>query len=134
MVNFFRARKIKNELPSIENSKKFLKDMLIFLGSEYDVQCSMIEEFALWNLSDDIASEWYWDYFSIFVNVLLEDNIITDKIADEFKTIADEFDLRSRGGDLFDEYIWTHEGLKNHVFWSEQRQRAMALYKYMDKL
>lgn len=107
--------------------RKFFIDRLKVLADTYENQCKSIEDFALWNLPNDIAEDWSWENLSYFLDILKENNIISDMMLLRVNTIINNFDNASIDGEFYDPEIWTHNGLKNHPFWDEQRRLAKEL-------
>lgn len=115
---------------SLEDCKNYLLMLLNRLASPYEEQCKNIEGFALWNLPEDLVSD--WENYDYYLNRLLNSGIIDKKIADMFQEIVKRFDQVSAGGELYDVKIWTHEALKNHPFWLEQRKLAAKLLNLLN--
>jgi len=114
---------------SLTDCKNYLIKLLQRLSSAYDKQNDKIEDFARWNLPNDIAEDWDNNIIEYFLKRLLDNGLITDVIAGKFNDIVDRFDQVSMGAVLYDETIWTHEGLRAHSFWTEQRELAMVLLR-----
>jgi len=128
---FFR-KKSKNQESTLEQCFKYLQNNLRRLASSYEVQNAEIEDFARWNLPDDIASDWC--NHAYFTARLLEAGIINDATVSKFENIANAFLEASLGGNLYEEIIWEHEGLQKHLFWELQRQRAKELLKQLENV
>lgn len=115
---------------SLNDCKNYLIMLLNRLASPYEEQCKNIEKFAVWNLPEDIVSD--WENYDYFLNRLLDSGIVDNKIAVKFQEIVKRFDQVSTGGELYDDKIWTHEALKNHPFWQEQRKLATILLNLLN--
>ena len=149
-MSIFKSRKIKE--CSLDDCLNSLKNNLKRLASTYEEQNKNIEDFARWNLPDDIASD--WENYEYFVDRLLAEKAISNQTAELFHKIVnnfisaypkitlaewnktcvefgldkvDEVPNEAIRGQSYDEAIWTHEGLKTHLFWKEQRELAKQI-------
>ena len=105
----------------------YLKEMIRFLSSDSYTQQQMYPKEILWNIADDVANEWDYEYFKVPIQNLIDSGAITIDIAQKFKTICDNFADVSLNGIKFDPSIWTLEGFSNHTFWNQQRKLAKQL-------
>ena len=120
-----RLMKIK-ERNSIENSLAYLKMILKRLSSSFEEQYAEIEDFAKYNLINDILSD--WDDYEQVVKCLLEAKLIDREIEMKFTQLVSDFDRNNQKA------VWSLDGLKNHPFWELQRQRAKQLLNELDKI
>lgn len=110
---------------SFIDCKNYFIGILSRLAAPYEEQCKSIEAFALWNLPDDLASD--WENYEYFLDRLLSCGMVDKEFAEKLEELIYLFDQVSVGGELYDEKIWTHEALRNHPFWQEQRKLAATL-------
>lgn len=115
----------KQENNAIENSISYLKMILKRLSSPYENQYAEIEDFAKYNLVDDILSD--WDNYEQVVKCLLDANVIDKEIEMKFTKLVANFDMDN------EELVWTLEGLEKHPFWEEQRNLAKKLLAELEK-
>jgi hypothetical protein len=113
----------KKNIIEINRTIKWLKEKSAFLSSDFYKQSSMIEDFARWNLPNDIASD--WDHYEMFCMPIKD--VINEKVEKLIIEIGSAFEKVSLGSPYFEEIIWTIEGLEYHPFWENQRKRAKAL-------
>lgn len=77
-------------------------------------------------LTEDIANEWGEPLIAC-VTELFKKKKISFEIFHVFNLIVANFDRVSKGGDAFDESIWTLEGFRYHPFWKRQRILAKRI-------
>ena len=111
----------------------YLKEMIRFLSSDSYTQQQMYSKEILWNIADDVANEWDYEYFKVPIQNLIDSGAITIDIAQKFKTICDKFGDVSLNGNQYDPSIWTLEGFSNHPFWQRQRELAKQLSNEFEK-
>ena len=115
----------------LENSKCFLIKIEITnqefahvgLGS---ILIEHMEEFARWNLPEEIALEWI-DTEGM-VDVLEHGKCISKETVDVLREIRSAFILEF---EKIDNPVWTHEAMKRSTFWNMQRLNAR---KVLDKM
>ena len=108
------------------NCYKFVLNLAKELAQDYDVQYQHMEEFARWNLPEEIALEWI-DAEGM-VDVLEYGNYISKETADVLRKIMSAFILEF---EKIDNPVWTHEAMKRSAFWNMQRLNAR---KVLDKM
>lgn len=107
--------------------------MIKFLSSDSYTQQQMYPKEILWNIADDVANEWDYEYFKVPIQNLIDSGDITIDIAQKFKIICDKFGDVSLNGNQYDKSIWTLEGFSNHPFWQRQRELAKQLSNELEK-
>ena len=112
----------KKQYKKVSKDFQYLKMILEELGAPYEVQNMNIEDYASWNLPCEIASS--WDNIDYFIDSLLDSCIIDEQVAELLKQIRDNFHNVSIKGNMYESDIWTHEALKSHMFWQQQRNLA----------
>ena len=115
----------KKDSNIIQKSIIFIERNLDRISLSFEQQCIGIPDFARWNLANDIASD--WENYEQVVALLYEKGIINQNICSMINRLVGNFDEVSTGGAKYEEVIWTLEGLKNHIFWTEQRKLAKEL-------
>ena len=100
----------------------YLTDILKRLAAPYEQQYAEIEEFARWNLPSDIVSD--WEGAEKVISLLFGWKVISEDSAAMLNGLLSRFDDVSYGSPKYEEVIWTHEGLRDHPFWTEQRRLA----------
>ena len=93
---------------------------------DYDVQYQHMEEFARWNLPEEIALEWI-DAEGM-VDVLECGKCIPKETIDVLREIMNAFIPEF---EKTDNPVWTHEAMKKSDFWNMQRLNAR---KALDKM
>ncbi|MCH5158592.1 MAG: hypothetical protein J1F33_05295 [Clostridiales bacterium] len=109
---------------SLEECLEYMIDNLNSLVNSRNY-CDSIESFAQWNAADDLASE--WENCGYFINRLFEAGIITHDIKNKISEIDNLLSEASVGGSLYEEAIWTNDGLLNHRFWELIREKAAVV-------
>ncbi len=120
----------KKNIVEINRTIKWLKEKSELLSSDFCKQSSMIEDFARWNLPNDIASD--WDHYEMFC-VPIKD-VIDERVENLITEIGSAFDKVSLGSPYFEEIIWTMEGLEYHPFWENQRKLAKELLLVLNRI
>ena len=108
------------------NCYKFILNLAKELAQDYDVQYQHMEEFARWNLPEEIALEWI-DAKGM-VDVLECKKCIPKETLDLLREIMNEFILDF---EKIDNSVWTHEAMEKSAFWNMQRLNAR---KALDKM
>lgn len=112
---------------SIEkNSLIYLKMILKRLSSPFEKQYAEIEDFAKYNLIDDILSD--WDNYEQVVQCLVDSKLINKETEKKFTQLVGNFDTNNQ------KIVWSLEGLKSHPFWEHQRQLAKQLLDELEKI
>ena len=109
------------------NCYKFILNLVKELAQDYDVRYQQMEEFARWNLPEEIALEWI-DAEGM-VDVLECGKCIPRKTVDALREIMRAFILEL---EKIDNPVWTHEAMKSSTFWNTQRQNARKLLDKME--
>ena len=102
-----------------KNCYKFILNLVKELAQDYDAQCQNMEEFARWNLPEEIALEWI-DAEGM-IDVLERGKCISKETIGMLQEIVSTFVL---GFEETDNHIWTHEAMKKSTFWNMQRLNA----------
>ncbi|MDO4398081.1 MAG: hypothetical protein Q4C21_06685 [Oscillospiraceae bacterium] len=108
------------------NCYKFILNLVKELAQDYDVQYQHMEEFARWNLPEEIALEWI-DAEGM-VDVLECGKCIPRETIDVLREIMNAFIPEF---EKTDNSVWTHEAMKKSDFWNMQRLNAR---KALDKM
>ena len=108
------------------NCYKFILNLAKELAQDYNVQYQQMEEFAKWNLPEEIALEWI-DAEGM-VDVLECGKCIPKETINALREIISAFVLEF---EKIDNYVWTHEAMEKSVFWNMQRLNAR---KVVDKM
>lgn len=106
------------------NCYSFLINLTIELAADFETQFEAMEEFARWNLPEEIALEWL-DAEGM-VQILKEANFRSRKELDIFELIIGNF---NRAFDEPASHIWTYAAMQNDNFWLQQRTLAKQLLK-----
>lgn len=104
----------------------FILNLAKELAEDYDTQYQHTEEFARWNLPEEIALEWI-DAEGM-VNVLESAKCISKETVDVLREIISAFILEF---EKIDNPVWTHEAMRTSTFWNMQRSNAR---KVIDKM
>ncbi len=108
------------------NCYKFILNFVKELAKDYGVQYQHMEEFARWNLPEEIALEWI-DAEGM-VDVLECGKCIPKETIDVLRERVNAFILEF---EKIDNPVGTHETMKKSVFWNMQRLNAR---KVLDKM
>lgn len=131
LYSFYEFRNEVIYQQEIEAYIRFIKYKLEYLGSDFEVQCQMIEDFALYNLANDIADEWMLENFENILEALYMENIIDDEFIRDMRVIDEDFSIKNVKGN---EYLWELEAVQNDLFWSTQRNRAKSLLDRLNEV
>lgn len=110
----------------------FIQSLTEELAQEYDIQYQHMEEFARWNLPEEIALEWIDS--EGMVHVLECGKCISKEIADVLHGIISAFILEFEKPN---NPVWTHESMIKSHFWNIQRSRAreaLSMFKKFKKV
>ena len=107
---------------------KFILNLSKELAQDYDAQSQHVEEFARWNLPEEVALEWI-DAEGM-VDVLEFGQCIPKETVDVLREIIGAFILEF---EKIDNPVWTHEAMKKSVFWNMQRLNAREVLDKMKK-
>ena len=100
----------------------FIQNLIKELAQDYDVQYQHMEEFARWNLPEEIGQEWL-DAEGM-VRALEEGKCISLDFLNALKDIIFAFAIEFEKPN---NPVWTHEAMKTSDFWKMQRTRAKRL-------
>lgn len=104
----------------------FVLNLAKNLAQDYDTQYQHMEEFARWNLPEELALEWIDTEET--VNVLESAKYISKETVDVLREIIRAFILEF---EKIDNPVWTHEAMKTSSFWDIQRLNAR---KVLDRI
>lgn len=104
------------------NCYEFLINLATELAADFEMQYETMEEFARWNLPEEMALEWL-DAEGM-VQILLNSNFRHLKELDIIKLIIENF---NRAFDESLSYVWTYSAMQNDDFWLQQRRLAQQL-------
>lgn len=116
---------------SLDECVNYLIDNLKAIVDPQSYRYTM-EEFAMWNVADDLASN--WENCTYFVNRLFEAGKITREIKNEISEIDNLLSEASLGGSLYEQAIWSVDGLNTHSFWKQLREKARAVLSELSSL
>lgn len=109
-----------------KNCYMFILNLAKELAQDYDIQYQHMEEFARWNLPEEIALGWI-DAEGM-VDVLEYGKCIPKETVDVLREIISAFILEF---EKIDNPEWTHDAMKRSAFWNMQRLNAR---KVLDKM
>lgn len=109
-----------------KNCYIFIQNLAEELAQDYNIQYQHMEEFARWNLPEEIALEWI-DAEGM-INALECGKCISKESADVLREIIGAFVLEFEKPE---NPVWTHEAMKTSAFWNIQRLNAR---KFLDKI
>ena len=109
---------------TLEDCLNYIKDNLKAIVGSKNYQ-NHIEEFAKWNAANDLASD--WENCTYYIERLYEAGKITQDVKDKLLIIDNRLTNASIGGNLYEEEIWSNDGLMNHKFWEQLREIAMIV-------
>jgi hypothetical protein len=89
-----------------------------------------IEDFARWNLANDIANELGINDIEALSGI----GLINRRTEVLYEKIMAAFDEASPGGPRYDKDIWTLEGMRDHPFWKDQRELAKEVLAELEKI
>ncbi len=106
---------------------RFMYDETCNLAAFYDVQLENMEDFARWNLPDEIGLGWIDARDTKRIKTLQESGVISYDVAEMLNQIVqrfeDAFDLPEAERDK----VYSHEAMQGSAFWDTQRQAAQTL-------
>ena len=106
---------------------KYILNLAKELAQDYDVQYQNMEEFARWNLPEEIALEWI-DAEGM-VDVLECEKCIPKETVDVLREIMSAFILEFK---KIGNPLWTHEAMKKCAFWNMQGLNAREVLDKME--
>ena len=109
----------------------YLTNILKRLAAPYEQQYAEIEDFARWNLADDIVSD--WQNGEQIISFLFKSKVIGENSATMLNDLLGRFDEVSYGAPNYEEIIWTLESLRDHPFWTEQRRLAKEILTELER-
>lgn len=115
-----------NELE--KNCYTFMLNLAKELAQDYDIQYQHMNEFARWNLPEEIALEWI-DAEGM-VDIWECGKCISKKSVDVLREIISAFNLEFEKSD---NPVWTHESMKKSNFWNMQRLNARKILHDMEE-
>lgn len=109
-------------MSNFNNIFTFIQKLVEELAQDYDIQYQHMEEFARWNLPEEIALEWI--DAEEMINVLECEKYISEECVVLLRKILnafiDEFKKNNNSS-------LTHEAMKTSIFWNTQRANARNL-------
>ena len=126
--------KKRNVIKEKENSLKFLINAIKTLSYELEEHDQSLVSSLGDYLTEDIATEWEPELVASYVNIALNELNMDKEAVNLLKIIDKRFEEASSKGSLFEEKIWTLDGLKDHPFWAEQRRLAKELLQELEKI
>ena len=106
------------------NCYNFILKLTQELALDFDAQYQHMEDFARWNLPEEIALEWI-DAEGM-IEILHKSQCITKDTFNILKTIVNRFVLEFEHPN---NPIWTCESMKKSDFWNIQRSSAKEAYE-----
>ena len=113
----------------INNQIEYLINKAIMLSNPYEKQIADLHMLGDY-LTDDIANDWI-DEDIYLLKEFLAKGIVNERVLDIYIRINDNFASVSLGGEMYDENIWTLNGLKTHPFWAQQRALSKELLVHL---
>ena len=105
-----------------------MTELAEFLSKDYEEQYRLTEDFARWNLPEEIALEWS------DAEMMLHSQELADVLSGErlaiLQMIFDRFEELLPQGETCG--VWTHEAMRTHPFWLEQRALACKFLNTAD--
>lgn len=111
-----------NELET--NCYNFLINLAQTLAADFETQFSDMEEFARWNLPEEIAMEWI-DAEGM-LQILKNAHCGVDEALDVFENIIHNFNVAYEHSL---DHVWTHYAMQTDDFWLQQRRLAQQALK-----
>ena len=105
---------------------RFVRNLAEELSSSYDIQYEKMEEFARWNLAEEIALEWI-DTEGM-IDILEYGKCISKEAVDILREIINAFIFEFENTDSS---VWTHKAMQGEFFWEMQRKKARRVLDIM---
>ena len=102
------------------NELNFMINEARYLSKEYEEQYDEMEEFARWNLPEEIGLGWVDAKGIIYSKELAQ--AISDESLQMLKRILYNFENAFQDSDMA--VVWSHDAMKLNEFWEEQRNIA----------
>lgn len=113
----------------INHHIEYLINKASMLSSPYEKQIVGLAVLGDY-LTDDIANDWIDEDIDLLKDLLIK-GIVDKSVLDIYIKINDNFVSVSLGGEMYDENIWTLNGLKTHPFWAQQRALSKELLVHL---
>ena len=98
------------------------------LSLEYDEQKKIAIDLNLGDyFTEDIANDWFTEEISD-LRELSKNKIVTEKAVELYAKIDSNF-IEVSSNDKIYSKIWTLKGMKEHIFWQQQRELAKQFIK-----
>lgn len=126
-MKFLKRREPTPEPTREELAAMVLKNLcaeLEVLSEPYEVQYEAMENFVRWNLPEETGLTWTDDFEACFLPFLREFPNISEEAISLLLEISKNFDGAFMLEQKELEVIWSHESMKNHPFWENQRNLA----------
>ena len=104
------------------NCYNFLIELASGLAADFEIQYKTMEEFARWNLPEEIALEWI-DAEGM-LQILLNSNFHYLEELEILELIIENF---NRAFEESLSYVWTYSAMQKDDFWLHQRNLARQL-------
>lgn len=116
---------------------RFMYDLAVELSKPYEMQYIEMEDFARWNLPDEMGL--VWDDATGMINNIQYECILPMEVISILREIRQNFLDAFELEETSYKEIWSHEAMKNHPFWTGQRNLAkkvaesisVILYDYL---
>lgn len=97
------------------------------LAAPYDVQLENMEDFARWNLPDELGLEWI-DARDMRQIIRLHENcVIPCDAVEMLNQIVQRFEDAFHLPEAERDKVYSHEAMQGSAFWDTQRQAAQTL-------
>ena len=126
-MKFLRKRAPTRALTREELAAMALKNLceeLKSLSEPYEVQYEEMEDFARWNLPEETGLMWIDFYEVCFLPLLKELRGFSEEALSLLHAISENFEGAFKLVRKEYEVIWSHESMKGHPFWENQRNLA----------
>ena len=97
------------------------------LSGDYHTQLSNTEDFARWNLPDELGESWISVRLMGMVDSLQDSGALPQEAIDIANRIIDRFDAAFQLPEEEREQVYSHTTMQGSAFWDTQRQAAQTL-------
>ena len=106
---------------------KYMLNEATELAASYPEQLSNVEDFILWNLPDEFGLSWIAARDMEIINQLESSGVLPQKLIDAMNDIVDQFDNAFEVSDDESNDVFTHEAMKESIFWTDLRRTAKQI-------
>lgn len=105
----------------------YLLHEAIELFGDYHTQLSNTEDFAQWNLPDELGESWIAIRDMGIVNALHNSGVLPQEAIETVNRIIDRFDAAFQLPEDEQVQVYSHTAMQDSAFWKMQRQDAQTL-------